>query len=144
MYKNQKTSLSLELLNFFGNCSVTLWKKTKVLCKRHATTRCTSMPRNSRWDKLKWHPHLRWQLHIKLVSVISPRSWEQRSLVLLRLQHFWLKRERQHAPRAWLHRVLNSANRYRLPRELQKLSNQQDARCRWTQMETGSRDTGCN
>ena len=62
------------MLKFFGKCSVMLWKKTKVLCKRHVTTRCISMLRNSRWDKLKWHLYLRWQLHMKLVSIISPHS----------------------------------------------------------------------
>lgn len=39
--------------------------------------------------------------------------WEQSSLALLRLQHFWLKRQTDHTPQAWLHRVLNSANCFR-------------------------------
>lgn len=70
-----KTSLSLEMLKFFLKLlSDVMGKKTKVLCKRHVTTWCISMLRNSRWNKLKWRLYLRWQLHIKLVSIISPRS----------------------------------------------------------------------
>jgi len=75
MHKNEKTSFVTWNVNFFFfNCSVMLWKKTEVLCKRHVTTWCISMLRNSKWDKLKWHLYLRWQLHIKLISIISPHS----------------------------------------------------------------------
>lgn len=119
--KIQKTSLSLEKWNFFGNCPVMLWKKTKVLCKRHVMTQCTSMLRNSRWDKLKWHLWLRWRLHVKLAGIISPRSENSTLRFPLDCRSFgWNERDAP-APRAELHRALSSAHCYRLPQELQEL-----------------------
>lgn len=138
--KNQKTSLSLGMWNFFGNCPVMLWKKTKVLCKRHVMTRCISMLRNSRWDKLKWHLCLRWWLHVKLAGIISPHSENSILRFPLDCSIFgWNKRD---PPLPELGCELCPL----LPTPPRALGaqKQQDARSRWTWMKTGSRDTRCN
>lgn len=142
--KNQKISLSLEMCNFFGNCPVMLWKKTKVLCKRHVMTRCISMLRNSRWDKLKWHLCLRWRLHVKLAGIISPHSENSTLRFPLDCSIFgWNERDSPHSPsQAAQGTVLCPL--LPTPPRASGAQKQQDARSRWTRMRTGSRDTGCN